>query len=40
MTNGMLDKWPSDVGIRVKDLQESLRFYTEVLGLVEIYREL
>jgi len=34
----MDDLWLGDVGIRVTDLQRSLRFYTEVLGLEEIYR--
>jgi len=30
--------WLGDVGIRVKNLEKSLEFYTHVLGLVEIYR--
>ncbi len=34
----MDDLWLGDVGIRVTDLERSLRFYTEVLGLVEIHR--
>ena len=34
----MSDMWLSDVGIRVKNLEESLDFYTKVLGLVEIHR--
>lgn len=34
----MSDHWFGDVGIRVKDLDDSLRFYTEVFGLVEIHR--
>ena len=32
------DHWFGDVGIRVKDLDESLRFYTKVFALEEIYR--
>jgi catechol 2,3-dioxygenase-like lactoylglutathione lyase family enzyme len=32
------EKWLGDVGIRVKNLEESLKFYTQVLGLVEIDR--
>ncbi len=34
----MSDLWLGDVGIRVTDLARSLKFYTEVLGLEEIYR--
>jgi catechol 2,3-dioxygenase-like lactoylglutathione lyase family enzyme len=34
----MSEMWLGDVGIRVKNLDESLRFYTRVLGLVEIDR--
>ncbi len=34
----MQDLWLGDVGIRVKNLQESLAFYTKVLGLEEISR--
>ena len=31
----MPESWLGDVGIRVKDLRELLRFYSKVLGLVE-----
>jgi catechol 2,3-dioxygenase-like lactoylglutathione lyase family enzyme len=32
------DLWLGDVGIRVTNLEKSLEFYTNVLGLEEIYR--